>query len=465
MDSSRSHRSNSPLQECRRLLLCAVDWLATRGRRLAVSLAVLAGAFTAVAFAVAPLAPDAAQLPQRLVTETLATPEVDLQLEALASQDLELTRSEVSRADLPLEALLRRLGVADTAALVALKRDAALRRLIDGRAGRLVQVRTDVRGELIELIVRSPLDDGAAVRTQFLRHRWIAQGGAWAGSVERVDYGQQVRLAGGSIRSSLFAASDEARIPDAVATQMAEIFSADIDFHRELRKGDSFSVVFESLTADGEPVPWNQGAGRVLAAEFVNGGRTHQAIWFESGGKGAYFDPSGKSRKRAFLASPLEFSRVTSGFAMRMHPILQRMRAHLGVDYAAPTGTPVRAVGDGTVEFAGWQSGYGNVVHLRHGADKTTVYAHLSRIDVRRGQRVDQGQRLGAVGMTGWATGPHLHFEFRVAGVHQDPLRMARATETLNLEAAHRPRFAEVARTAQTKLDLAESIAGRPAFE
>jgi murein DD-endopeptidase MepM/ murein hydrolase activator NlpD len=275
----------------------------------------------------------------------------------------------------------------------------------------------------------------------------------------------QTRLASGTIRSSLFAATDEARIPDPVATQMAEIFSAEVDFHRELRKGDTFSIVYEAVTADGEPVPWNQGAGRVLAAEFINGGKTHQAIWFESGGKGAYFDPSGRSRKRAFLASPMEFSRVTSGFAMRMHPILQRMRAHLGVDYAAPTGTPVRVVGEGVVDFAGWQNGYGNVVHVRHGGDRVTVYAHLSRIDVRKGQRVEQGQHIGAVGATGWATGPHLHFEFRVGGVHQDPLKIAKASETVPLDPAARSRFTEWARTVQVKLDLAETVGSRPAFE
>ena len=246
---------------------------------------------------------------------------------------------------------------------------------------------------------------------------------------------------------------------------MAEIFSAEIDFHRELRKGDTFSIGYESVTADGEPVPWNQGAGRVLAAEFINSGKTHQAIWFESGGKGAYFDPSGRSRKRAFLASPMEFSRVSSGFAMRFHPILNTMRQHNGIDYAAPIGTPVRTVGDGVVEFAGWQNGYGNTIIVRHSGNRTTLYAHLSRIDVRKGQRVEQGQHIGAVGATGWATGPHLHFEFRVGGVHQDPLKIAKASESVSLDPAARPRFTEWARTVQGKLDLAETVGSRPAFE
>ncbi|MGI9152545.1 MAG: peptidoglycan DD-metalloendopeptidase family protein, partial [Rubrivivax sp.] len=349
--------------------------------------------------------------------------------------------------------------------LAALRQEPALRRALEGRAGRLVHSRVGARGELLELVVRMPAESAGSAPTHFTRLTFKPEGSRFAVRSALVPLETQTRLASGTIRSSLFAATDEARIPDPVATQMAEIFSADIDFHRELRKGDTFSIVYEAVTADGEPVPWNQGAGRVLAAEFINGGKTHQAIWFESGGKGSYFDPSGRSRKRAFLASPMEFSRVTSGFAMRMHPILQRMRAHLGVDYAAPTGTPVRVVGEGVVDFAGWQNGYGNVVHVRHGADRVTVYAHLSRIDVRKGQRVEQGQHIGAVGATGWATGPHLHFEFRVGGVHQDPLKIAKASESVPLDPAAKPRFNEWARTVQVKLDLAETVGPRPAFE
>jgi murein DD-endopeptidase MepM/ murein hydrolase activator NlpD len=285
--------------------------------------------------------------------------------------------------------------------------------------------------------------------------------GAWVAREETAELQSQLRLASGTIRSSLFAASDEARIPDAIAVQMAEIFAADIDMHRELRRGDTFSVVYEALTADGEPITWNQGTGRVLAAEFVNAGKAYQAIWYRApDGRGGYFDLNGESKKRAFLASPMEFSRMTSGFAMRFHPILQSWRRHLGVDYAAPTGTPVRSVGDGTVDFAGWQNGYGNVVQIRHAGDRTTVYAHLSRIDVKKGQRVEQGQRVGAVGATGWATGPHLHFEFRVNGQHQDPLRIAKASETVTLPAAVKPDFQTVARSLQARLDVAETLLG-----
>jgi murein DD-endopeptidase MepM/ murein hydrolase activator NlpD len=271
----------------------------------------------------------------------------------------------------------------------------------------------------------------------------------------------QIKLGSGTIRSSLFAASDEARIPDAIAIQVAEIFAADIDMHRELRRGDTFSVVFESMTADGEPIGWGQTTGRVLAAEFVNAGRTHHAVWYRGAdGRGAYFDLSGQSKKRAFLASPMEFSRVTSGFAMRLHPILKTWRKHNGVDYAAPTGTPVRTVGDGTVDFAGWQNGYGNVVEIKHTNERSTLHAHLSRIDVRKGQRVEQGMRIGAVGSTGWSTGPHLHFEFRVNGQHHDPLKIAKASEALTLPANARTEFAALAQTLQSQLDVAETLIG-----
>jgi murein DD-endopeptidase MepM/ murein hydrolase activator NlpD len=183
-------------------------------------------------------------------------------------------------------------------------------------------------------------------------------------------------------------------VPDGVTNQIAEIFGTDIDFRRELRKGDTFTVLYEAHTADGEPITWGGSAGRVLAARFINKGETRDAVWFqEAGRKGAYFDLTGRSKTRAFLASPLAFSRVTSGFAMRFHPILQTWRRHLGVDFGAPTGTPVRSVGEGVVSFAGRQGGYGNVVQVQHSGNRSTLYAHLSRIDVRKGQRVEQGHR------------------------------------------------------------------------
>jgi murein DD-endopeptidase MepM/ murein hydrolase activator NlpD len=277
-----------------------------------------------------------------------------------------------------------------------------------------------------------------------------------------------MRLGSGTVRQSLYAAADDARLPDAVASQIAEIFSADIDFHRELRRGDTFTVLYEALTADGEVIQWNQGTGRVLAAEFVNKGQTHTAVWFQDPGapsaKGAYYDMNGQNKRRSFLASPLEFSRVTSGFAMRLHPIMRTWRQHNGIDYGAPTGTAVRTVGDGVVEFAGSQGGYGNVVKVRHSNDRTTVYAHLSRINVRQGERVEQGATIGAVGATGWATGPHLHFEFIVKGDHVNPIVVAQSSETNVVSASARAGFRQWTRSVRGQLDVALSAAARTSY-
>jgi len=441
----------------------AAQGLLTRHHRAIVgaAAALLAGAGVA-AFAIAPMAPDAASLPQRVIIETVVAEPTEPQLETLAAHKLDLYRSDSTRAGDSAATVLRRLGVADPLAAAFLRSDAAAQRLFDGRGGRSVQVRTAADGALIELVGRSPAAAAEQLATHFAR-LVVSRGadGKYAAKEETVALQSQVRLGSGTIKSSLFAASDEARVPDAIAIQMAELFAADIDMHRELRRGDTFSVVYESMTADGEAIGWGQSSGRVLAAEFVNGGKTHQAVWYRGAdGRGAYFDLSGQSKKRAFLASPMEFSRVSSGFAMRFHPILQTWRKHNGVDYAAPTGTPVRSVGDGVVAFAGRQGGYGNVVQIKHTNDRSTVYAHLSRIDVRQGQRVEQGARLGAVGSTGWSTGPHLHFEFRVNGEHQDPLKIAKASESLTLPAASKAEFAALAQTLQAQLDVADTLLG-----
>jgi murein DD-endopeptidase MepM/ murein hydrolase activator NlpD len=255
------------------------------------------------------------------------------------------------------------------------------------------------------------------------------------------------------IKSSLFAATDAAGLSDAVAGQLADVFSTDIDFHRDLRRGDRFTVVYEMYFEAGEPVR----AGRVLAAEFVNQGKAYQAVWFQhADGQGDYYTPDGKSIKKAFLRSPLEFSRVTSGFTTaRFHPILQRWRAHKGIDYAAAPGTGVKATADGIVETASHERGYGNVVVLRHQHRYTTLYGHLSGFGrgITKGARVSQGQVIGYVGSTGLATGPHLHYEFRIDDVHQDPLRVV-MPEAPPITAEKRAAFDSVARPLAQRLGL-----------
>lgn len=240
--------------------------------------------------------------------------------------------------------------------------------------------------------------------------------------IEQRELQRRVAVAAGRIEHSLFAAADDAGVSDATIMQLANVFGYDVDFAQDLRRGDEFALIYEQVYQEGERLR----DGAILGAVFVNEGRRHVAIRFELGdGRVDYFDLDGRSLRKAFLRTPVEFSRISSRFsAGRMHPVLGRMRAHRGVDYAAPTGTPIRAAGDGKVVFRGWQGGYGNVVILEHGGRYTTLYGHMSRFasDVRVGGRVSQGQTIGFVGMTGLATGPHLHYEFRVGGAHRDPL-------------------------------------------
>ena len=416
-------------------------------------------------FAVATMAPDASDLPVRTLVEDVATLPVLEQSEALQNQALRLYRSDTTRSADTAESLLKRLGIYDPQAAAFFRADSTVQQTMMGRAGRNVTVEASENNTLLKLSARwSPEDDG-----MFKRLTIEKTPAGFRSRVETLPMTASSRLASGTIHSSLFAATDEARIPDTIAMQLADIFSGDIDFHRALRKGDRFSVTYETLEGDGEPMR----AGRVLNAEFVNAGKTFQAMWFQEpvakGGsaastvshtltKGGYYTLSGESLRRAFLASPMEFSRVTSGFKMRFHPIMQTWRAHLGVDYAAPTGTPVRSIGDGVVEFAGVQNGFGNVVMVKHGNKNLTVYAHLSRINVRGGQTISQGQNLGAVGQTGWATGPHLHFEFRVNGAHRDPLTIARQSESTPVAQASRAIFAKAAEQVRTQLASASQL-------
>ncbi|HET9113480.1 MAG TPA: peptidoglycan DD-metalloendopeptidase family protein [Burkholderiales bacterium] len=259
----------------------------------------------------------------------------------------------------------------------------------------------------------------------------------------------------GVINGSLFSATDAAGIPDSIATKIADIFSTDIDFHHDLRKGDHFNLLYEVLYHDGQPVM----TGRVLAAEFVNGGHAYRAVLSTvANSKGEYYTPEGKPLKKAFLRSPLAFSRITSGFAMRFHPILKQWRMHKGIDYGAPIGTKVMAIADGTVDFAGQQTGYGNFIVLKHSGNYSTAYGHLSAFakGLHKGEHVTQGEVIGYVGMTGWATGPHLHYEFRIGGVPTNPLT-AKIPRAFPIDARLMPTFRQASREWIAELNLMES--------
>ena len=416
------------------------------------------------AFGVAPLAPDASDLPVRQVVETVLSLPTISQLDSLADFRFKLFRSESIRSSDTPDALLKRLNIDDAAAAAFLRSDVTARLLWAGRSGKNVSAEASDNHQLLKLSSRWATDD----ETMFKRlvvERGVGGVNGFTSRVETAPYVATSRLSSGVIQSSLFAATDDARIPDSVAVQIAEIFSGDIDFRRALRKGDRFNVVYETLEADGEPLR----TGRVLSAEFVNAGKPYQAMWFQPPGqqalagepaKGAYYTLDGKSLRRAYLSSPVEFSRISSGFSMRFHPILQKWRAHLGTDFAASTGTPARTVGDGVVEFSGVQNGYGNVVFIKHRNGHETVYAHLSKLTVQRGQTVSQGQTIGLVGATGWATGPHLHFEFRVNGDHKDPMTIAKQSETIPVSSAALPAFRQLASEATVQLQAAATMSG-----
>jgi murein DD-endopeptidase MepM/ murein hydrolase activator NlpD len=232
----------------------------------------------------------------------------------------------------------------------------------------------------------------------------------------------RIRTATATIDSSLFEAAEAAGMSDTVALKLANVFAWDIDFVLDIREGDTFTAVYEQIYQDGKYLR----DGEVLAAEFVNSGKVYRAVRFAPGDSGgaSYYTPDGLALRKAFLRTPVEFTRVSSGFnPHRLHPILNTIRGHMGTDYAAPTGTPVHAASDGRVSFAGQRGGYGNALVLAHSNSVSTLYGHMSRFakHIRVGTRVQQGDVIGYVGMTGLATGPHLHYEYLVNGVHKNP--------------------------------------------
>lgn len=446
------NRLPSPATFRDQTLLPIADWLRQHPRRVGAAVGALLLGTGVTAFGLAPLAQDLDSWPVHQVTENLSLGESFSLLPAQGPSGLVLYRSDTVRRDDTLHSLLQRLGVNDAEALAFLRNDPWARQLLGGRVGKGVTVETNEHHALKRLTARwlDPRDESRFQRLVVQR-----QGDTLVSQMESAPLTTSVRLASGEIQSSLFAATDQIRLPDLVAVQLAEIFSAAIDFRRDLRRGDRFSLVYETLEADGEPLR----SGRILSAEFINDGKAHHAVWFDAQGhQGGYYNFDGESSIREYLASPLAFTRVSSGYGMRFHPVHGDRRAHLGVDYAAPTGTAVRTIGDGVVQFAGWQRGYGNVVFIAHRKRHTTVYAHLSRIDVRQGQRVEQGESVGAVGCTGVCTGPHLHFEFRDNGVPTDPLVALRNSESVALPTALRPQFEAVATLQRQKLDAASTL-------
>jgi murein DD-endopeptidase MepM/ murein hydrolase activator NlpD len=397
---------------------------------LARSAVILVLAISGAVAAFATIAPSSDA--QFLLFRTSSVESLPIPAEALLPSPASYIREERFQRGDTLPAFLSRLGIADEE--VALL--ARMRPLQGLRPGYNVAADVSAAGKLLVLSFLTARDTLVQLERE---------GEGFRASEERAALYTQVAMKSTVVQSSLFAASDAAGIPDGVAMQLADIFGGDIDFHRDLRKGDQFTVVYELHHLAGRPVR----AGRVLAAEFASRGKVYRAVHYSNG----YYAPDGNNLRKAFLRAPLEFSRVSSGFGLRVHPIAKSWRAHQGIDYAAPTGTRVRAVGDAVVEHAGPRGGYGNVVILRHQGQYSTVYAHLSRVAVKRGARVAQNDTIGFVGQTGWATGPHLHYEFRIAGQARNPFSIAMPAAH-PVPAAELPVFLSLAAPLIARLEL-----------
>ncbi|WP_413438456.1 OapA family protein [Sulfuriferula sp. GW1] len=393
------------------------------------------------AFGVAPQT-DTNNIPVSTVIENLTVPSTIIEADNSIPSTAYWRDERIESGD-TVATILDRLGVSSEESAKFLHNPAATRALAQIKPGRRIQAQTTDSGELLWL--RHINSSGSLLQIS-------RQGQNFTVTQQQAALETRTVMKSGEIHNSLFGATDAAGIPDSIVTQMATLFSADIDFHRDIRRGDQFKVVYEVLYSSGEPVM----TGHILAAEFTNNGHTYKAVYFrQPDGKGEYYTPDGKSLKKAFLRSPIEFSRISSGFGMRYHPILKQWREHKGVDYAAPAGTKIKAVADAVVAFAGQENGYGNFILLQHSGNYSTAYGHLSAFakGLHKGEKIHQGDVIGYVGSTGWATGPHLHFEFRIAGVAVNPLT-AKIPYAFPISAQYQPMFRSATQPLVAKLNL-----------
>ncbi|HRE70993.1 peptidoglycan DD-metalloendopeptidase family protein [Accumulibacter sp.] len=397
------------------------------------------------AFAIAPSAKDAT-VKLTAVLEKLPAPSITL----LDTGSTVFLREERVRRSDTIASLMHRLGIYDGEALNFIRSDPQARDMARHlQPGSTVSARAGAWGELHSLYVELPGKDALLVVER--------SGDGFVAHGQALQLESRTVVKSGEIHHSLFGATDDADIPDAIAMQMVAIFGSEVDFHRDLRKGDRFSLVYEALTYRGQAVR----SGRILAAELVNDQKVLQAYWFQpEQGEGAYHAADGSSLRKAFLRSPIEFSRISSGFSgARFHPILRTWRAHKGVDYAARAGTGILAVADGVVETAARERGYGNLIVLKHQGSYSTAYGHLKNFapGIRKGARVRQGDTIGYVGQTGLATGPHLHYEFRVKDKPVDPLAIALPT-AVPLDKAHLASFRASSEKQRRQLAMAREI-------
>lgn len=389
----------------------------------------------------APSAPNASPTPTSVAPPATAArpaPRVAMQEASIASS-IEI----IVRRNDTLDAIFRRMAL-DKSDLAAIRELPGIRQSLDFlKPGDAIKLTHNDDGA-IKTLTRKVSD------TQTLEV--VRQEDGFAAKLVSNPVETRVRTAAATIDSSLFQAAEAADMSDMVALKLANVFAWDIDFVLDIREGDRFTAVYEQIYQDGKYLR----DGEVLAAEFVNNGKLYRAVRFvNDDGNAGYYTPEGQPMRKAFLRAPVEFSRISSGFnPHRLHPILNTIRGHMGTDYAAPTGTPVHAAGDGHVSFAGQRGGYGNALIIAHSNSVSTLYGHLSRFaaHLRVGAHVQQGDVIGYVGMTGLATGPHLHYEYLMNGVHKDP-------QTVHLPGAE-PLHAEALQTfrSQTAPLLADLV-------
>jgi len=421
--------------------------LPVKTRALVIGICTSLAAVTA--FGVAPRTEPVISASQLTVEAVALAPEV------VESSGGFIQQEKVRRGE-TVASLLTRLGANDAEFASFLRRDPTARGLLELQAGRTVTALLSEDGRLERLTYRraGEASDGLGRRLVIER----ARGGLIAYD-EPVPVERFVETRTAEVRQSLVEALDRADIPDNVVTKMADIFGTDVDLQRDVRLGDRLRVVYETIREAGSLEP--PIVGKILAVQFRGGQRRLEAVWFEHApGDGGYYAFDGRSLARSFLASPLEFTRVSSGYSQnRLHPVLRDWRAHRGVDLPAPIGTKVRAVADGTIDFIGVQRGYGNVIVIKHDARHSTLYAHLNGFANRLapGRPVRQGDVIGTVGQTGWATGPHLHFEFHIDGRHVDPMVAVQPTPVRTLQGDERVRFAALAAQYRGRFNLLET--------
>jgi murein DD-endopeptidase MepM/ murein hydrolase activator NlpD len=417
------------------------------------TLAIAIGAATSLAavtaFGVVPLAAQDVPSVQTTIESVALEPEV---LEA----EIGFLQQEKVRRGETLGTLLQRLGADDPEFVAFVRRDPVARRLLELSAGRTVSANVSDERTINRLTYRIAADDEDSLGRRLVI---VRDGERFAAFEEAVPVERSVETRSAEIRRSLIEALDVADIPDNVVTRMADLFGTDVDLQRDLRRGDRLRVVYETLREAGSLEP--PIVGKILAVQFRGGNRKLEAVWFDrADGSGGYHSFDGRNLARPFLASPLEFTRVSSGFTEnRLHPILRDWRAHKGVDLLAPTGTNVRSVAHGTVDFVGTQRGYGNVVVVKHDARHMTLYAHLHQYaeHLQPGTMVRQGEVIGTVGQTGWATGPHLHFEFHIDGQHVDPMAVVAQEPVRALAGEERARFGTVVAQHRARFGLLDT--------